>query len=259
MADQPLRCIVIIPTYNEAQNIRDITHRVRTAQPDVDVLIVDDNSPDGTGDIADEMAADDEQIHVLHRAGKEGLGVAYMAGFRWALERDYDVVVEMDADGSHQPEQLGRLLGAIGSADAVIGSRWVPGGSIRNWPRSRELLSRGGNAYIRIALGLGLRDSTAGFRAYRADALRAIALDDVESAGYCFQTDLSRRALRAGMTVIEVPIDFVEREQGESKMSRDIMTESLVKITRWALADRAKQLRSAADKALRRAGGSSTR
>lgn len=245
MDDRHDRCIVIIPTYNESENIRPIVDRLRAAQPGVDVLIVDDNSPDGTGDIADDLARADSQIHVLHREGKGGLGVAYIAGFRWALERRYDVLVEMDADGSHQPEQLGRLLGAISSADAVIGSRWVPGGSITNWPRSRELLSRGGNLYIRALLGLPLRDVTAGFRAYRADALRTIGLEDVESAGYCFQTDLTRRAVRAGLTVIEVPIDFIERERGDSKMSNDIMKESLSKVTRWGVGDRARQLRSA--------------
>lgn len=246
------RCVVIIPTYNEADNIHDVVGRLRAAQPDVDVLVVDDNSPDGTGDIADELAATDDRIHVLHREGKEGLGVAYIAGFRWAMRRGYDVVVEMDADGSHQPEQLGRLLGVIESADVVIGSRWVPGGSIVNWPRSRELLSRGGNAYIRIVLGLGLRDVTAGFRAYRTDALRVIGLEGIESSGYCFQTDLSRRAVQAGLSVLEVPIDFIERERGESKMSKDIMSESLLRVTRWAIADRAGQVRGRAEDLRRR-------
>lgn len=237
------RSLVIIPTYNERENLRPIVHRLRELHPDVSVLVVDDASPDGTGEIADELAAADADVHVLHREGKEGLGVAYVAGFRWGLDHGYDVLIEMDADGSHQPEQLGRLLGAIDSADVVIGSRWVPGGSITNWPRSRELLSRGGNLYIRAMLGLPLRDITAGFRAYRAETLRVMGLDDVESAGYCFQTDLSRRAVRRGQRVIEVPIDFVERERGESKMSRDIMKESLVKVTGWGVADRAAQLR----------------
>ena len=245
MENRPAKTIVVIPTYNESENVRKIVERVRNAEPSVDVLVVDDNSPDGTGAIADELAANDSQIAVLHRAGKEGLGAAYIAGFRVALERGYDVIVEMDADGSHQPEQLGRLLGAVGSADAVIGSRWVPGGSIANWPRQRELLSRAGNLYIRAALGLPLRDVTAGFRAYRADALRAIGLEDVQSQGYCFQTDLSRRVVQAGLTVIEVPIDFVEREIGDSKMSGDIMRESLTKVTSWGVADRTAQLRRA--------------
>ena len=237
------RCVVIIPTYNESENLRPILDRLRAAQPEVDVLIVDDASPDRTGRLADDIAANDSAVQVLHRAGKGGLGAAYLAGFRWALDRDYDVVVEMDADGSHQPEQLGRLLGSIDSADVVIGSRWVPGGSITNWPLSRELMSRGGNLYIRAMLGLSLRDVTAGFRAYRADSLRKIGLDAVESEGYCFQTDLSRRAVQAGLTVIEVPIDFIERERGESKMSADIMRESLSKVTAWGVADRRKQFR----------------
>ncbi|WP_153504555.1 polyprenol monophosphomannose synthase [Cumulibacter manganitolerans] len=245
MTSRAGRSLVVIPTYNEADNICTIVRRLRAAEPDVDVLIVDDGSPDGTGELADSLARADEQIHVLHRSGKSGLGAAYVAGFRWALERRYDVVVEMDADGSHQPEQLGRILGAIGSADAVIGSRWVPGGSIANWPRERELLSRLGNLYIRGLLGLPLRDVTAGFRAYRADTLRAIGLDDVQSQGYCFQTDLSRRVVQRGMSVIEVPIDFIEREIGDSKMNADIMRESLVKVTAWGIADRSAQLRRA--------------
>lgn len=238
-----LRTVVICPTYNEADNIQQMARRLREAEPDVDLLIVDDNSPDGTGAIADELAAADEHIHVLHRAGKEGLGAAYIAGFHWALEREYDVLVEMDADGSHKPEQLGRLLTALEQADAVIGSRWVPGGSIQNWPRRRQLLSRGGNAYIRAALGLGLRDVTAGFRAYRAETLRRIDLEGVESHGYCFQVDVTRRAVRAGMNVVEVPIDFVERELGESKMSADIMRESLLRVSQWAFEDRVAQVR----------------
>jgi dolichol-phosphate mannosyltransferase len=239
------RCIVIIPTYNESENLRPILERLRTAQPDVDVLIVDDASPDETGRLADEIAAKDAAVHVLHRDDKSGLGAAYLAGFRWAMARGYDVLVEMDADGSHQPEQLGRLLGSIDRADVVIGSRWVTGGSITNWPRSRELMSRCGNLYIRAVLGLSLRDITAGFRAYRVDALRRIGLDEVDSEGYCFQTDLSRRAVQAGLTVIEVPIDFIERERGESKMSTDIMRESLSKVTAWGVEDRTKQLREA--------------
>ncbi|MFV0535331.1 MAG: polyprenol monophosphomannose synthase [Cumulibacter sp.] len=246
------RCVVVIPTYNEAENIGQIVARVRAAQPDVDVLIVDDRSPDNTGQIADEIARQDPTVHALHRRCKDGLGAAYLDGFRWALDREYDVVVEMDADGSHQPEQLGRILDALTDADVVIGSRWVPGGSVTNWPRGREYLSRGSNLYIRLVLGLGLRDATAGFRAYRADALRAIGLADVESHGYCFQTDLTRRAVRAGLRVVEVPIDFVERERGRSKMSADVMAESLVRVSGWAIADRSRQLRRAVTDATRR-------
>ena len=199
------------------------------------VLVVDDDSPDGTGKIADELAAIDARVRVLHRTAKTGLGDAYLEGFAVALESGYDVIGQMDADGSHRPEQLGRLRDAIANADVVIGSRWIPEGSIENWPRSRELLSRVGNRYVRVALGIDVRDVTAGYRLYRADVLRAIDLETVSSHGYCFQTDLTRLALRAGSSVVEVPIDFVERELGESKMSGSIMTETLKNVTGWGL------------------------
>ncbi|WP_454044563.1 glycosyltransferase [Cellulosimicrobium sp. Marseille-Q8652] len=231
--------------------------RLRAAVPGADVLVVDDASPDGTGDLADALAADDAAVHVLHRAGKDGLGAAYVAGFGWALERGYDVVVEMDADGSHRPEELPRLLGALVDApgrapgapaarpaDLVIGSRWVPGGEVVNWPWHRELLSRGGNAYVRVALGLRLGDATAGYRAYRARALRAMDLSAVESHGYCFQVDMAWRVARAGGRVVEVPITFVERTAGRSKMSRSIVVEALWKVTVWGARRRAEQLAS---------------
>jgi len=229
---------VIIPTYNERDNIELITSRVRVAVPDAHLLIVDDNSPDGTGEIADKLAGGDPNIHVLHRAGKAGLGAAYIAGFRWALERDYGAMVEMDADGSHQPEELPSLLNALAHADLVLGSRYVPGGSVLNWARSRELLSRGGNTYTRLMLGLKLKDATGGYRAFRASTLRRIDLDDVDSQGYCFQIDLARRTIRAGLTVTEVPITFVERERGASKMSRSIVVEALWRVTVWGIATR---------------------
>ncbi len=237
------RVLVCIPTYNERQNLPLVVRRVRTAVPAADVLVLDDNSPDGTGDVADELAAADASVHVLHRAGKEGLGAAYLAGFEWGLERGYDAIVEMDADGSHQPEQLQQLLDALESADLVIGSRWIPGGSVVNWPLYRKALSVGGNLYTRVLLGMGVNDATAGFRAYRASALREIGLDHVASQGYCFQVDLTNRAVRAGLRVSEVPITFVEREIGDSKMSGDIMRESLQRITRWGVEHRAGQLR----------------
>ena len=227
--------LVVIPTYNEADNIWDIVCRVRAAVPHADVLIADDGSPDGTGDIADLLSTGDRHVHVLHRPGKAGLGAAYLAAFAWGLNRDYDVLVEMDADGSHQPEQLPRLLAALDDgADLVLGSRWVPGGRVENWPKRRELLSRGGNAYVRIALGLPQRDATGGFRAYRREALERISLADVESQGYCFQVDLTRRAVDAGLRVAEVPITFVERVRGESKMSGRIVVEALALVTLWA-------------------------
>ena len=247
------RVLVVVPTYDEALTLPGTLARLRAAVPDAHVLVVDDSSPDGTGDLADAAAAADPAVHVLHRAGKDGLGAAYVAGFGWALERGYDVVVEMDADGSHQPEQLPRLLDALDAApgapagrraDLVIGSRWVPGGEVENWPWHREVLSRGGNAYVRVALGLRLGDATAGFRAYRADALRALDLGAVESHGYCFQVDMAWRVARSGGRVVEVPITFVERTAGRSKMSRSIVTEALWKVTVWGAARRAEQLRA---------------
>jgi dolichol-phosphate mannosyltransferase len=209
----------------------------------VDVLVVDDGSPDGTGDLADQMAAVDPQVTVLHRAGKAGLGAAYLEGFSVALARGYDVVGEMDADGSHQPEQLPRLLGALEHADLVIGSRWVRGGSVVNWPLSRRVLSVGGNVYARLLLGIPVRDVTAGYRLFRRTTLETIDLGSVQSAGYIFQTDLAFRTVRAGLRVVEVPIQFVERVRGESKMSRDVAFESLWWITCWGLLERARQLR----------------
>jgi dolichol-phosphate mannosyltransferase len=202
-----------VPTYNEADNLEWIIGRLRRAQPGVDVLVVDDGSPDGTGEIADRLAAADPQVHVLHRTAKAGLGAAYLHGFAWALEEGYDVVGEMDADGSHQPEELGRLLGALRGADLVIGSRWVPGGSVVNWPLSREALSRGGNLYVRMLLGISVRDVT--------------------------------RTLQAGLTVTEVPIEFVERVRGASKMSGAVAAESMKRVTRWGVQVRRDQVRRA--------------
>ncbi|MFF3058091.1 polyprenol monophosphomannose synthase [Streptomyces sp. NPDC057909] len=232
------RALVIIPTYNEAENIKPIVTRVRTAVPDADILVADDNSPDGTGKIADELAAADSQVQVLHRQAKEGLGAAYLAGFRWGIEHGYGVLVEMDADGSHQPEELPRLLTALKGADLVLGSRWVPGGRVVNWPKSREMISRGGSTYSRLLLGLRTRDVTGGYRAFRAETLQGIGLDEVASQGYCFQVDLARRAVDAGYRVVEVPITFVDREVGDSKMSRDILVEALWRVTAWGVTAR---------------------
>lgn len=231
------RVAVIVPTYNERANLEQIASRLRAAVPDADLLIVDDNSPDGTGEAADKLAAGDARIHVLHRPAKAGLGSAYIAGFRWALERDYGVLVEIDADGSHQPQELPALLAALeAGADLVIGSRYVPGGTVLNWPKSREVLSRGGNTYARVMLGIKVRDATGGYRAFRATALRQVGLDEVESQGYCFQIDLALRVIRAGLTVVEVPITFVERTQGASKMSRAVVAEALWRVTQWGVA-----------------------
>ena len=229
------RVVVIIPTYNEADNIRPIVERLRAAVPAVDVLVADDNSPDGTGAVADELAAADDRIHVLHRAGKQGLGAAYIAGFGWARERGYDAVVEMDADGSHAPEELHRLLDAARDADVVIGSRWVPGGKVVNWPLHREVLSKGGSLYTRIALGVDLRDATAGYRVYKMPVLDKIDLETVQSQGYCFQIDLGWRAIRHGFRVTEVPVTFAERERGASKMSGSIVREAFLRVGVWGL------------------------
>jgi dolichol-phosphate mannosyltransferase len=236
--------LVLIPTYNERENLTPIVSRVRAAVPEADVLVLDDGSPDGTGDVADGLAADDDQVRVLHRTSKEGLGKAYLAGFAWALERGYDVMVEMDADGSHQPEQLPSLLAALADADLVLGSRWVPGGSVVNWPFHRKFLSVGGNLYVRFLLGMPIGDATGGYRAYRASALRTLDLQKVASQGYCFQVDLAWRAIRAGLSVVEVPITFVERTIGDSKMSQDIVNESLRSITMWGAQYRIGQVRS---------------
>lgn len=244
LSDLPARrVLVLVPTYNELESLPAILRRLRDAVPDADILILDDSSPDGTGALADEWAGREPHIQVLHRVSKEGLGAAYVAGFAWGLERGYDVLVEIDADGSHPPSVLPRMIQASAAADLVIGSRWVRGGRVQNWPKQRELLSRGANLYTRLLLGMAVRDATAGYRVYRADALRALSLEDVSSAGYCFQIDLTWRAATAGMRIVEVPITFVEREVGVSKMSKDIMRESLINITSWGLRHRAEQLR----------------
>jgi dolichol-phosphate mannosyltransferase len=240
------RILVVIPTYNEVDNLPRIVRRLRDSVPEAYILVADDNSPDGTAKVADELAAADDHIHVMHRLGKEGLGAAYLAGFAWALENDFDVIVEMDADGSHQPEQLPLLLDALRDADLVLGSRWVPGGSVVNWPKSREMLSRGGNWYTRKALRIPLMDATGGYRAFRASTLRALDLDGVGSAGYIFQVDLAHRALDRGLRVREVPIEFVEREIGDSKMNRKIVTEALWRVTVWGARERAAALKRAA-------------
>ena len=246
------RTVVVIPTYDERASLPAVLNRLHHAVPDAHALVVDDNSPDGTGVLADELAGTDGRVHVLHRAAKAGLGAAYVAGFRWALEHGYDVVVEMDADGSHAPEDLPRLLQALthdqadpvgAGADVVLGSRYVPGGRVVNWARYREWLSRGGNYYSRMALGVGVNDLTGGFRAYRRRVLDSLDLDTVASQGYCFQVDLAWRSVRAGFTVVEVPIVFTEREQGQSKMTGAIVVEALWRVTVWGAQHRVAHLR----------------
>ncbi len=241
-----MKVLVVVPTYDERESLPGTLARLRAAVPHADVLVVDDASPDGTGRIADSIAARDAAVHVLHRTGKGGLGAAYVAGFGWGLERGYEVLVEMDADGSHLPEELPRLLDRLPGRprpDLVIGSRWVPGGRVENWPWYRTALSRGGNTYTRLALGMPVHDATAGFRAFPADTLRRIDLAAVESHGYCFQVDMTWRVVRGGGTVAEVPITFVERAAGESKMSRSIVVEALTKVTMWGVRRRWDQLR----------------
>lgn len=231
----PGRVVIVMPTYNERQNLEIMAGRIRESVPDADLLVVDDNSPDGTGDLADKVAERDPHVHVMHRTEKAGLGRAYVAGFTWALDQGYDLIVEMDADGSHRPEDLPRLLAVISEADAVIGSRYVPGGTVVNWPASRQLLSKGANFYTRVMLGVRVRDATGGFRVYHARTLRTIGLDDIQSAGYCFQVDMTLRVLQAGLKVREVPITFVERERGASKMSRSVILESFTRIGGWGV------------------------
>jgi dolichol-phosphate mannosyltransferase len=240
------RVLVVIPTYNEAETLEPVVARLRASVPEADVLVVDDGSPDGTGDIADRLVAADPAVHVLHRTQKAGLGAAYIAGFRWALAEGYDVVVEMDSDGSHAPEELPRLLTALREADLVIGSRWVPGGQIRNWPLYRQVISIGGSTYARVLLRFPVRDSTSGYRAFRRQVLEELKLDEVASQGYCFQIDLAWKTWRSGFRVREVPITFTEREVGRSKMSRAIVIEALWRVAGWGLTSRSRSARARA-------------
>lgn len=233
------RVLVITPTYNEAGSLAATVAAVFTATPAAHVLVVDDASPDGTGAIADGLAAADSRVTVLHREGKQGLGRAYVAGFRAALDRSFDVIVEMDADGSHPASALPVLLAALADDPGVglaIGSRYVPGGGLADWAAGRRLLSRVGNAYARVMLRLGVRDVTAGYRAYRADLLRELPLDEIDSRGYCFQIDMTLRTLDAGWRIVERPIEFRERTAGRSKMSKAIVVEAMWRVTVWGIA-----------------------
>ncbi|MFW0110445.1 polyprenol monophosphomannose synthase [Rothia sp. P13129] len=237
-----MRVLTVIPTYNEKDNLPVVVRELRAAVPTCHILVVDDNSPDGTGELADEIAAEDSHVHVLHRAVKDGLGGAYIAGFKWGLNEGYDVLVEMDADGSHRPEQLPLLLEAIeNGADLAIGSRYVPGGKTKNWPMHRQILSRGANLYTKIILGTKINDITAGYRAFRRDAIEHLLLTDTDSKGYVFQVDLAWRAESAGLKIVEVPITFVERAIGTSKMDSSIILDSMTKVTGWGLTSRYKK------------------
>ena len=241
------RTLVIIPTYNERDNLPLIVGRVHRARPEVHVLIVDDGSPDGTGELANELAlADPDRVHVMHRTSKAGLGAAYLAGFAWGLGRGYTVLVEMDADGSHAPEELYRLLDAVdGGADLAIGSRYIDGGTVRNWPRRRKVLSKTANGYSRVMLGVEINDITAGYRAYRREVLEKIELATVDSKGYCFQIEMSWRTVTAGFKVVEVPITFTERELGVSKMSGSNIREAIFKVAEWGVRGRIDRARGA--------------
>jgi dolichol-phosphate mannosyltransferase len=223
--------LVCIPTYNEQENVESIVRAVLEADPRTDVLVVDDASPDGTGALADALARESSRVHVLHRPGKAGLGRAYLAAFHWGLERGYQFLLEMDADWSHHPRYLPLLLDrAASEADLVLGSRWVPGGGTLNWGVGRQLISKGGSLYARLVLGLPIRDLTGGFKCFRAEVLRAIDLDSVNSTGYAFQIELTYRAIRRGFRVVEVPIVFEDRRVGQSKMSRAIVLEALLMV-----------------------------
>lgn len=242
-----MRALLVLPTYDEAENVRRVLRAVRLASPDTDVLVVDDASPDGTAQIAEDEAANLGQISLLRRSGKQGLGSAYREGFTWGLQRGYEVLIEMDADLSHDPEDLHRLIETVESgADLAIGSRYVAGGSVRGWAWHRRALSIGGNLYARIALGVAVRDMTSGFRAYRSDVLSKVPLGEVTSDGYGFQIEMAREVALAGGRILEVPICFSERTAGHSKMSGRIVGEALLYVTRWALAQRFGALRRAA-------------
>ncbi len=225
---------VLVPTYQELHTLPSIIHRIFETIPNIDVLVIDDNSPDGTGKLADELSQKYSNLKVLHRSQKNGLGSAYVDGFKASLD-DYEVLVEMDADGSHDPQDLKRILEEIPNYDCVLGSRWVPGGKVVNWPLSRQILSRGGNLYARKMLGFEIGDSTGGFRAYKTSALRNIDLNLIDSQGYCFQVDMVRRLVSQGLKIKEVPITFTERTIGTSKMSRNIVLEAFVKIGIWGI------------------------
>ncbi|KQQ92693.1 dolichol-phosphate mannosyltransferase [Leifsonia sp. Leaf325] len=234
------RVLVVVPTYCEVDSLRPLVQRVLASEPEPSVLVVDDNSPDGTGVLADEMAAAEPRMQVLHRAGKEGLGPAYIAGFHQALDSgDFDIIVEMDADGSHQPEELVLLIAAIAEgADLAIGARWIPGGRTVHWPWYRKLISRSATAYARVMLRSHLHDITSGYRAFRVPFLASLDLDGLQSAGYAFQIEVAWRAERAGADIREVPITFVERHDGTSKMTTGIALEAIGQVTRWGLSRR---------------------
>jgi dolichol-phosphate mannosyltransferase len=230
-----VKALVVIPTFNEAESVVEVLDRVLEAEPRVDVLVVDDGSPDGTAELVQKRAQGEPRVHLMERSGKQGLGAAYRAGFGWGLERGYDALVEMDADLSHPPDRLPALLDGLATADLVIGSRYVPGGRTVNWSRAREAISRVGNTYVRLALRVPVHDATAGYRAYRREVLEELPVEAVRSNGYCFQVEMVHKAWQEGFAVAEVPITFTERASGVSKMSRQIVAEALLRVAQWAL------------------------
>jgi dolichol-phosphate mannosyltransferase len=237
------RVLVIVPTFNERDNILRVVASLLKATTEADVLVVDDSSPDGTQEVVAKLAASNERVHLLVRSHKLGLGSAYIAGFGWGADRGYEILCEMDADGSHDPAQIPRLVAALKDGDLVIGSRYVHGGGVTNWSLARRLLSRGANAYVRLWLRLGVKDATSGFRACRTETVQAIGIPTVRSEGYGFQIEMTRRVVRSGRRVIEVPITFVERAGGESKMSPRIVLEALINVTVWGLQDSMRSVR----------------
>jgi dolichol-phosphate mannosyltransferase len=243
-----MKTLVVLPTYNEAASIEEVLRRTRLALPDASILVVDDGSPDGTADLAEKAGESLGAIDVMRRTSRDGLGVAYRAGFAWGIERGADAMVEMDSDLSHDPDALPSLVAAMDDADLVIGSRYVPGGSARDWGLHRRLLSRGANLYSAMMLGVPVRDMTSGFRVYRSTLLEQMQLDTVRAGGYGFQVEMTYRAARAEGRIREVPIRFVDRETGVSKMSSSIVVEALVLVTKWGVArvarDGAARLRS---------------
>jgi dolichol-phosphate mannosyltransferase len=227
-----MKTLIIIPTYNESENLPALLESTFSYVPQTDILIVDDNSPDGTGELADKIALNDKRVRVLHRTGKLGLGTAYVAGFKYAVAQNYDAAFEMDADFSHDPKYLPAFLAAIENADLVIGSRYVPGGSTPNWSFSRRLISSCGNIFARFLLGMSTRDCTAGYRCYRRTVLENINLDTIESQGYGFQVELAYRVMKQGFRIVETPIVFMDRRVGKSKMSRKIVLEAFIYVLR---------------------------
>ncbi len=230
-----VKTMIVVPTYNEGENLPRLIEQLEGLGPGLDALVVDDNSPDGTGRLAEELAVSRPWIHVMHRPGKQGLGTAYVEGFRYALDKGYDVIGEMDADLSHNPVFLPTMLRALANADLVLGSRYVPGGGVSNWGVMRKAISWGGSSYARIILGIGVRDLTGGFKLFRREVLEKLSLDTVRSNGYSFQIELTYRAVRRGYRVVEVPIIFEDRRVGKSKLSRQVVLEAMLMVPRLRL------------------------